>query len=316
MSTRGCRWLAATVVAGATAPRTVALRTRNRPTSSSVSSTNATVTGPRNAYRWLVAWSVTLAASSSASGSAPQSTTWAWSPGDSSMVNSLGTTVRSRPTTAARSSTSRRRALASSTGLTSLRKALANAVETTRSTPFSNLSRTPMPPPPGSAAGGGPQTSSRLVVPLRCPSGQGFAAKGPRTVGGPPGVRVLIVLACCGAREWRNGRRARFRSVCPKGRGGSRPPSRTEWLLGRPGASGWDNPRSGLGLVGGCCSQTRAAASHNSAGRGRARSTRSAPQLRDDQLRDRPAHELVEMRDGERRVPVLGGVQQPLLDER
>src|SRR5665648_506685 len=54
MSTRGCRWLAATVVAGATAPRTVALRTRNRPTSSSVSSTNATVTGPRNAYRWLV----------------------------------------------------------------------------------------------------------------------------------------------------------------------------------------------------------------------------------------------------------------------
>src|SRR5665648_751108 len=33
MSTRGCRWLAATVVAGATAPRTVALRTRNRPTS-------------------------------------------------------------------------------------------------------------------------------------------------------------------------------------------------------------------------------------------------------------------------------------------
>src|SRR5665648_208976 len=140
MSTRGCRWLAATVVAGATAPRTVALRTRNRPTSSSVSSTNATVTGPRNAYRWLVAWSVTLAASSSASGSAPQSTTWAWSPGDSSMVNSLGTTVRSRPTTAARSSTSRRRALASSTGLTSLRKALANAVETTRSTLFSNLS--------------------------------------------------------------------------------------------------------------------------------------------------------------------------------
>src|SRR5665648_742368 len=134
---------------------------------------SATVTGPRNAYRWLVAWSVTLAASSSASGSAPQSTTWAWSPGDSSMVNSLGTTVRSRPTTAARSSTSRRSALASSTGLTSLRKALANAVETTRSTPFSNLSRTPMPPPPGSAAGGGPQTSSRLVVPLRCPSGQG-----------------------------------------------------------------------------------------------------------------------------------------------
>ena len=28
-------------------------------------------------------------------------------------------------------------------------------------------------------------------------------------------------------REWRNGRRARFRSVCPKGRGGSTPLSRT-----------------------------------------------------------------------------------------
>ena len=28
---------------------------------------------------------------------------------------------------------------------------------------------------------------------------------------------------------WRNGRRARFRSVCPKGRGGSTPPIPTRW---------------------------------------------------------------------------------------
>jgi hypothetical protein len=30
------------------------------------------------------------------------------------------------------------------------------------------------------------------------------------------------------AREWRNGRRAGFRCQCPKGRGGSNPPSRTQ----------------------------------------------------------------------------------------
>src|SRR5665647_579014 len=33
---------------------------------------------------------------------------------------------------------------------------------------------------------------------------------------------------CVSAREWRNGRRAGFRCQCPKGRGGSNPPSRTE----------------------------------------------------------------------------------------
>src|SRR6478735_3023254 len=59
------------------------------------------------------------------------------------IVNSLGTTVLSRPTTAARSSTSRRRALERSSGLSSLLKALAMALLTTRSTPFSNLSRMP-----------------------------------------------------------------------------------------------------------------------------------------------------------------------------
>ena len=57
-------------------PRTVALRSWNRPVSSASFSSKATVTGPTNAYRCSVAWSVTLAASSSASGSAPQSFTW------------------------------------------------------------------------------------------------------------------------------------------------------------------------------------------------------------------------------------------------
>ena len=32
---------------------------------------------------------------------------------------------------------------------------------------------------------------------------------------------------CVSAREWRNGRRAGFRCQCPRGRGGSNPPSRT-----------------------------------------------------------------------------------------
>ena len=50
MSTRGCRALGADVAdAGATAPRTVALCTRNRAASSSLSSLNDTVTGPTNA---------------------------------------------------------------------------------------------------------------------------------------------------------------------------------------------------------------------------------------------------------------------------
>jgi hypothetical protein len=52
------------------------------------------------------------------------------------------------------------------------------------------------------------------------------------------------VLIFSGAREWRNGRRAGFRCQCPKGRGGSNPPSRTSgWgipqPLGEPGTSGF-----------------------------------------------------------------------------
>jgi hypothetical protein len=42
---------------------------------------------------------------------------------------------------------------------------------------------------------------------------------------------------CVSAREWRNGRRAGFRCQCPKGRGGSNPPSRTMVLsqdIGNP----------------------------------------------------------------------------------
>ncbi|TFH71168.1 hypothetical protein E4A51_09980 [Cellulomonas sp. HD19AZ1] len=49
MSMSGCRGLGAADVAGATAPRTVALWTANRPASCSVSSLNDTVTGPTNA---------------------------------------------------------------------------------------------------------------------------------------------------------------------------------------------------------------------------------------------------------------------------
>ena len=49
---------------------------------------------------------------------------------------------------------------------------------------------------------------------------------------------------CVSAREWRNGRRAGFRCQCPKGRGGSNPPSRTEpWGipqgLKEPGTKGF-----------------------------------------------------------------------------
>ena len=39
------------------------------------------------------------------------------------------------------------------------------------------------------------------------------------------------------AREWRNGRRAGFRCQCPKGRGGSNPPSRTQFELKEPRSS-------------------------------------------------------------------------------
>ena len=39
----------------------------------------------------------------------------------------------------------------------------------------------------------------------------------------------LVVASLSRSGEWRNGRRARFRSVCPKGRGGSTPP-RPLWL--------------------------------------------------------------------------------------
>src|SRR5674476_1583216 len=68
----------------------------------------------------------TLADEFAAKVSAPQPSIWAWSAGDSSTVNSFGTMVRSRSIATARSSTSRRNALAISTGLRSLWKAFAN----------------------------------------------------------------------------------------------------------------------------------------------------------------------------------------------
>src|SRR4051795_1336383 len=40
----------------------------------------------------------------------------------------------------------------------------------------------------------------------------------------PAGMRWLTVTLSARQGKWRNGRRARFRSVCPKGRGGSTPP--------------------------------------------------------------------------------------------
>lgn len=61
------------------------------------------------------------------------------------------------------------------------------------------------------------------------------------------------------AREWRNGRRAGFRCQCPKGRGGSNPPSRTQCKEPReindsPGffrvSARADGPRCGLARLG------------------------------------------------------------------
>ena len=63
-----------------------------------------------------------------------------------------------------------------------------------------------------------------------------------RCLGGRPGLpqvaaegvlqrlgerRAPVLISCGCSGEWRNGRRARFRSVCPQGRGGSTPPSPT-----------------------------------------------------------------------------------------
>ena len=157
------------------------------------------------------------------------------------MVKSFGTTVRSRPTTAARSSISRRRALASSTGLTSLRNTLANALLTTRSTPFSNLSRTPMPPPSVHSAGWAAPRQGAVgycrpydALSTRRNVGRDALPSPVHRIRPNDVMRAIVqdlipaVVMFCGTREWRNGRRAGFRCRCPQGRGGSSPPSRTQ----------------------------------------------------------------------------------------
>ena len=66
-----------------------------------------------------------------------------WSPGARRTAKRLGTRMRSRETTAAFVSSSRRRAAVTSRGCRPLLKVLANAPLTTRSKPFSKLSRIP-----------------------------------------------------------------------------------------------------------------------------------------------------------------------------
>ena len=66
-----------------------------------------------------------------------------WSPGARRTVKRFGTRMRSRETTAALVSSSRRRAAVTSRGCRPLLKVLAKAPLTTRSKPFSKLSRIP-----------------------------------------------------------------------------------------------------------------------------------------------------------------------------
>ena len=111
--------------------------------------------------------------------------------------------------------------------------------------------RSPAPRPPGTPAA----TATGRVTPpapaaprrrgvvgelaaARAERARGWRSRRRRSVGGPLDVhhsrwseeRVRPTaggLALPDWREWRNGRRAGFRSRCPKGRGGSTPPSRT-----------------------------------------------------------------------------------------
>ena len=102
------------------------------------------------------------------------------------------------------SAASRCRAAATSTGCTTPPKTRAKVPSTSPSRRRSKRCSTPTPDP----------------LPCRRRSY-------PRSRHGPrrPPARVLACAFHSG--EWRNGRRARFRSVCPKGRGGSTPPSPT-----------------------------------------------------------------------------------------
>ena len=142
----------------------------------------------------------------------------------------FGTSTRSRASGEAWVSTSRRRAAVISTGCRPERKVRANAPFTARSRPRSKLSRIPT-----------EHTSSSRIATARRPPrvpGDGSAGAFSRRSAGAraPKRPFPAVLASSGPVRVRTagarasggiGRRARFRSVCPKGRGGSTPPSRT-----------------------------------------------------------------------------------------
>ena len=201
-------------------PRAVRLRTRKTPVSSSSARSKPTVTGPTKAYRCCSAWSVTTVRARRRArpptrqppvvlpARARRRTRWERSSGRG-------------PTTAARSS---RLALERAGELDRLHLAaegaregavdgpldpLLEAVENSHVVPPSVLARAggAAPAPGRSGAGTASLTAARQAV--------GCTAD-------------AAVLASSGARASGGiGRRARFRSVCPKGRGGSTPPSRT-----------------------------------------------------------------------------------------
>src|SRR4051794_7381211 len=77
--------------------------------------------------------------------------------------------------------------------------------------------------PRGAAGGGEPPSGRRPAAPATL-----LARENDRPLTGVPGPADTVVAR---QGKWRNGRRARFRSVCPKGRGGSTPPLPTQ---GRP----------------------------------------------------------------------------------
>ena len=135
---------------------------------------------------------------------------------ESSTWKSLGTRRRSRLRICAELSTSRLSAEAISTGCTALRKVRAKTPEISCSSLFSKRCRPLMPPP-----------LQRRSVDAGT---QAIVAVGSRAARGPVWARWATAwdnLTPASRASGGIGRRARFRSVCPKGRGGSTPPSRT-----------------------------------------------------------------------------------------
>lgn len=86
-------------------------------------------------------------------------------------------------------------------------------------------------------------SGDRLVICRRCP----LCLISLLLRGAGPGNRAGRVKEV--AREWRNGRRAGFRCQCPKGRGGSNPPSRTQMKESRSsdrGSFAFPAPKPGV----------------------------------------------------------------------